>query len=69
MYYIGEVLLGDLNWKGNPIVELWNSKCYCYESDAKKALERIKKETNRSTLQIVNDKKHDVYTCYPWLKD
>jgi|GEM_PF-4269590 len=69
MYYIGEVLFEDLNWKGKPMVELWNDTCYSSEVDAKKALERIKEETNRLTLQIVNDKKYDVYTCYPWLKE
>jgi hypothetical protein len=71
MYYIGEVLKNDLNRKGNPIIELWDDACYCSEDTAKKRLEKINKETNEKypNLQIINDKKDDVYTAYPWLKD
>jgi len=71
MYYIGEVLKNDLNRKENPIVELWDDTSYISEIIAKRRLEKINEETNNKypNLQIINDKKHDVYTTYPWLKD
>jgi hypothetical protein len=69
-YYIGNVLKGDLNRKGYPIIELWDDSYYASEIDAKKRLIEITRETDNKhpNLQVINDKKHDVYTIYPWLK-
>lgn len=61
MYYIGEVLYGDLNINGNPIVELWDDACYCYKIDAEKRLKKLKINIQVFKLLTI---KNMMYICH-----
>ena len=65
MYYIGEVLLNDLDINGKPLIEPWDGVGYSL-FEAKKELASISKKHNITSLEIINDKEYDVAFSQGW---
>jgi len=59
MYYIGEVLHGDLDIHGRPIIELWNDMTYSLQ-EAKEKIKEIESMCGKTDLEIINDKEYNV---------
>ena len=65
MYYIGEILLENLDIHGRPIIELWNDMTYSLK-EAKEKIKEIKKEYVRTGLEIISDKEYNVAASQGW---
>jgi len=67
MYYIGEILHGDLNIYGQPIIELWDGVRYT-KKEAKVKIDEINKENDNKYLhlEIIDEDKSDIDSQYGW---
>ena len=68
MYYVGEISEKDFSINGGQLIELWDGVPYTHPIQAKRKIDQINKKSNDQWLhlQIIDDKKYDVFRSQGW---